>query len=498
MKALRPRAPLKIEFDPLSKREEETFSPCTPESENMADGEMLIRTESLGEYRVSKRGLRKTSAGGENSDLNLSSSSIYFSDKVPIGRGASGQVFRAVHTPSSRCVAVKTVKVFDQETKRQIMNELKAIFKNGGSATSLNNSEGLVKFWGGFFEPNTSEISFVLDLMDGSLADILASRRSLPEPIIRHIAKESLKGLYNLHSKRVIHRDIKPSNILVSSNGEVKLSDFGISKSVTESYSKCATFCGTCTYMSPERINNASYSYVADIWSLGVTLLECAIGKYPYDGFQGPIDLMLHIVNDAPPVPPDNLSDDLKDILTCLLEKDPEKRQTAESLLNHPFFTETSDMAEVDKFICGALDVRSKVQARVELVVRHMYALADKGPNGILSFCRELYEPFVDLKLDGQEHSAEKLYVPILNFYSKACNIKDFQDVTMLHRVLSLDYMHLGEHGLHMVTAIVSVQCKESGGQAMFSDAFIFKEHFDIGRFTIKKHVRRSLKQLVE
>ena len=266
-------------------------------------------------------------------------------------RGASGHVQRAIHKPSNRCVAVKTVKVYDEESRRQTVNELKAVLKRG-STESVDNLESagcLVSFLGGYFEPSTSETSFVLDLMDGSLADILATRAKIPDHVIRHIARRTLRGLHHMHTKRVIHRDIKPSNILVSANGDVKLSDFGISKSVSDSFSKAATFCGTVTYMSPERINNAPYSYAADLWSLGVTLLECATGKYPYDGHQGPVDLMLHIVNDDPPVPPDTLSESLRHLLDCFLEKDPERRQTAEQLLQVSDRTRTLDSPKTNK-----------------------------------------------------------------------------------------------------------------------------------------------------
>lgn len=58
---------------------------------------------------------------------------------------------------------------------------------------------------------------------------------------------------------------------------------------------QCATFVGTVTYMSPERIRNENYSYAADIWSLGLTILECATGKFPYDVNEGPANLMLQV-----------------------------------------------------------------------------------------------------------------------------------------------------------------------------------------------------------
>lgn len=415
-------------------------------------------------------------------------------------RGASGHVQRAIHKPSNRCVAIKTVKVYDEDSRSQTCNELKAVLKRSSidSEKDVDSASCLVSFLGGYFEPSTSETSFVLDLMDGSLADILARRIEIPEPIIRHIARQTLKGLHYLHTKRVIHRDIKPSNILVSANGDIKLSDFGISKSVSDSFSRCATFCGTVTYMSPERINNAPYSYAADIWSLGVTLLECATGKYPYAGFQGPVDLMLHIVNDQPPVPPDTLSDSLRHLLDCFLEKDPEKRQTAQQLLEHPFFVEESEPKEISRFMSGVLNVPALREAQLVLLTKYMYSLADSGYSGIfLMYCPKnqkvgLYDPSCVLQIDGENFSVEKVNVSILNFYSKACKITDFKDMSMRHVIQNIDYQYLKEQEMHVIAALVTVECKENQQMGTFHDTLIFKQEKG-GKFFIVSHLRRSI-----
>jgi serine/threonine protein kinase len=74
-------------------------------------------------------------------------------------------------------------------------------------------------------------------------------------------------------------RDIKPGNLLLSSSGHLKISDFGVSSQLSSSMSKCLSWVGTVTYMSPERIRGDSYSFNTDVWSLGLVLVECALGR---------------------------------------------------------------------------------------------------------------------------------------------------------------------------------------------------------------------------
>lgn len=106
---------------------------------------------------------------------------------------------------------------------------------------------------------------------------------------------------------------------------------------------QCNTFLGTVTYMSPERINNLPYSFAADIWSLGLALIECATGKYPYDATVGPLQLMFQVLNEDVPIPTGpELSDEFKDFVRVCMQKDPYQRPSAEQLLTHPFILKVS------------------------------------------------------------------------------------------------------------------------------------------------------------
>jgi len=116
-----------------------------------------------------------------------------------------------------------------------------------------------------------------------------------------------LTYLYEVH--RIMHRDIKPSNVLVNSRGDIKLCDFGVSGQLVNSIAD--TFVGTSTYMAPERIQGAQYTVKSDVWSVGLTLMELAIGKFPFDqskgedeedgGMGGILGLLQQIVHEPPP-----------------------------------------------------------------------------------------------------------------------------------------------------------------------------------------------------
>jgi mitogen-activated protein kinase kinase len=147
----------------------------------------------------------------------------------------------------------------------------------------------IIDFYGAFFQEGA--VYMCVEYMDGGSIDKLYED-GLPENILRKVALSTIMGLKSLkEDHNIIHRDVKPTNILVNSKGQVKICDFGVSGNLVSSIAK--TNIGCQSYMAPERIagggmqqsgapSAGTYSVQSDVWSLGLTIIECAMGRYPY------------------------------------------------------------------------------------------------------------------------------------------------------------------------------------------------------------------------
>jgi mitogen-activated protein kinase kinase len=155
-----------------------------------------------------------------------------------------------------------------------------------------------------------------------------------------------------------MHRDIKPSNVLINSRGEIKLCDFGVSSELENSVAD--TFVGTGTYMAPERIQGSPYTVKSDVWSVGLTLMELAIGKFPFSidsedddeaaGPQGILDLLQQIVLEPSPRLPKSEAFPaiLEDVIAKCLMKDPKERPTPRELFETDPFLQAAKRTPVD------------------------------------------------------------------------------------------------------------------------------------------------------
>lgn len=255
-----------------------------------------------------------------------------------LGRGVSGTVRKVCHRPTNRIFALKSMSLENSnEFLEKKLVELKTLH-----ASSHTN---IVSFYGAFYNDGT--LSFILEFMDrGTIADLLERSGPVPEAILSRMTREMVLGLEYLHKMHIIHRDIKPQNILLNSAGEIKITDFGVSGEIAHTAAFAKTFVGTIKYMSPARIKGSPHSTKSDIWSLGLVILECALGKYPY-GVDTPqttfFSRLNDIVNNPEPIPPKGqFSDPFLNFIVKCLQKEEENLPSCTELLSHPWLTHSN------------------------------------------------------------------------------------------------------------------------------------------------------------
>ncbi|KFZ57642.1 STE20-like serine/threonine-protein kinase [Antrostomus carolinensis] len=258
-----------------------------------------------------------------------------------LGDGAFGKVFKAQNKETKVLAAAKVIDTKSEEELEDYMVEIDIL----ASCDHPN----IVKLLDAFYYENNLWI--LIEFCAGGAVDavMLELERPLTEPQIKVVCRQTLEALNYLHENKIIHRDLKAGNILFTLDGDIKLADFGVSAKNTRTIQRRDSFIGTPYWMAPEVVmcetsKDRPYDYKADIWSLGITLIEMAQIEPPHHELN-PMRVLLKIAKSDPPTlaQPSKWSSDFKDFLKKCLEKNVDARWSASQLLQHPFVTVTSN-----------------------------------------------------------------------------------------------------------------------------------------------------------
>jgi len=263
--------------------------------------------------------------------------------KEEIGRGVSAKVYRAECLPLGETVAVKMLDLEDQDP-----GHLEEIRREVASMSMVSHPN-LVMAHCSFVEGQFLWVVMPF-LSGGSALNIMkwSHPKGLDEASIATILKEVLKALDYFHRNGNIHRDIKAGNVLIDADGSVKLADFGVSAASWGSGAKPhSTFVGTPCWMAPEVMEQVDgYDFHADIWSLGITVLELCHGHAPFAKYPPMKVLLMTLQNPPPQLEAEqaetghHFTRGLRDFVSVCLQKDPKRRPSAAKLLEHRFLKE--------------------------------------------------------------------------------------------------------------------------------------------------------------
>ncbi|KRY77144.1 Dual specificity mitogen-activated protein kinase kinase 4 [Trichinella pseudospiralis] len=288
-------------------------------------------------------------------------------DLGEIGQGSFGVVYKMRHRISNTVMAVKRMhSTIDDKEQKQLLMDLDVIMRS-------DECPYIVQFYGAIFREGDCWIC--MELMDTSLERFYKmvyenAKQRLPEPIIGKIAVATVKALSYLKDKlHIIHRDVKPSNILLDRSGRIKLCDFGIAGKLVDSIARTRD-AGCKPYMAPERIDpcksRRGYDVRADVWSLGITLVEIATGQFPYPPWNSVFDQLQQVVDGDPPLisPKDYpfFSMDFIYFVNCCLMKDEEQRPKYKQLLETKFITKYErEVVDVGAYVCSVFDSNASI-----------------------------------------------------------------------------------------------------------------------------------------
>ncbi|XP_051939726.1 STE20-like kinase b [Hippocampus zosterae] len=269
-----------------------------------------------------------------------------------LGDGAFGKVFKAQNKQTGVLAAAKVIDTKTEEELEDYMVEIDIL--------ASCDHQNIVKLLDAFYFEG--KLWILIEFCAGGAVDavMLELERPLTEPQIKVVCRQTLQALVYLHDIKIIHRDLKAGNILLTLDGDVKLADFGVSARNTKTLQRRDSFIGTPYWMAPEVVmcetsKDRPYDYKADIWSLGVTLIELAQIEPP-NHEMNPMRVLLKIAKSEPPtlMQPSRWSPEFNDFLKRCLDKNVDNRWSAAQLLQHSFVSSVTDSKPLREIIAEA------------------------------------------------------------------------------------------------------------------------------------------------
>jgi len=263
----------------------------------------------------------------------------YYHKPKHLGSGASGVVYSMINKSTKEKFAVKVTSASELPSIRTEVGLLN-MSKHPNIIACKESYIWKGKIW------------IVMDCMDAGDLTSLLDAKGWTERHIAYVCKQMLMGLAFLHRQHRLHRDIKSDNVLLDSEGNVKLADFGFAAGLTKERCNRRSVVGTPYWMAPELVRGRAYDDKVDVWSLGITALEMCDGEPPLMDIS-PMKAMLRIATQGTPRPkdPTKWSRALKHFLNRALHMQVKYRSSAQSLLQHPFMRCACTKDEFAEFV---------------------------------------------------------------------------------------------------------------------------------------------------
>jgi NIMA (never in mitosis gene a)-related kinase len=286
-----------------------------------------------------------------------------------VGKGSFGYAMLVQTISDRKLYVMKVIDVskMDRKQKEEALNEVHVL--------KAMRHPYIVTYRESFM--NKSCLCIVMDYADGGdmygkIAKQKQLGRGFSEDQILDWFVQICLAMKHIHERKILHRDLKTQNIFLTSKGEVKVGDFGIARVLKSTYDCAQTAIGTPYYLSPEICQEKPYNQRSDIWSLGCILYEMTTLRHAFDS-SNMKGLVLKILRGNYPAIPDTYSDNLRNLIAEMLQRDPQQRPSIKRILEKEFlhsriatlFAHTVAKHELSKSLIAALDPVPQSAGRV-------------------------------------------------------------------------------------------------------------------------------------